>query len=219
MKIQRLAEESPDLLDLPKLLDSTESLPFKQSWLPALEPDFMPGEVRLGWTPEFLCGYAVLQDKQFGNLAKLKGDMPWMLGDVFEIFIQRGDRKDYWELHVTPENFQMVLHLPPASEREGLTWKDFVKIYWEEIKGFDSVVWKEEEKGQWRLAWKIPWSIFETAEPETHHWKMAFCRYDYNGSGSKPILSSVCPLTVHWFHQIEDWLDIRLNSDPTSFKI
>ncbi len=175
----------------------------------------MPGEVRLGWTPEALCGYTVLKDKQIGNSAKKKGDMPWVLGDVFEIFIQRGDRKDYWELHVTPENFQMALHLPPKEERVGLNGDAVMKNFLRSPSEFESKVWVEPAENQWRIAWKIAWSLFETTEPQKFDWKMAFCRYDYSGPESEPVLSSVCPLALPSFHRIEDWLKIQLS--PISF--
>jgi len=199
--------------ELSALLVSDSPLDFKQSWLPHPESHFMPGSVFLGHNSTSLFGYAILKDRSIFNTASQKGDKTWEMGDLFEIFIQREDQSNYGEFHITPENFHLSLSLPPLESRQGISLDELLQRYWVEVPEFTSRVWIEPEQQQWRVAWKLPWTIFGEGKPCSFQWKIAFCRYDYGEKGRAPVLSSVSPLTQCSFHRPHEWLLFRLDSE------
>ena len=199
------------LRELPEALSPYAPLSFKQSWRTDLQLDFLPAQVHLGSDLKFLYGYTILHDLKIGNKSTRKGERTWEMGDLFEIFIKREDQSDYWELHVTPENFHLSLHLPPLEQRQEIPIDDQLSLFWQEVPEFQSKVWIEPNLSQWRIAWKIPWEIFGKEDPRSFQWKMAFCRYDYGEEGEPPIHSSTAPLTKLNFHQVQEWQDFEIN--------
>jgi hypothetical protein len=52
----------------------------------------------------------------------------WTLGDVAEFFVKPGvERSDYWELHVTPNDFIMDIHIPDRAKLQS------GRISWDEV--------------------------------------------------------------------------------------
>ena len=69
-----------------------------------------------------------MQDSDIGSRATADNQKMWTLGDVAEFFIKPGgDRTDYWEIHITPNDFLMDIYIP---NREGFTGGE---IGWEDV--------------------------------------------------------------------------------------
>lgn len=184
---------------------SLPGLSLRQHWLEKTDETFRPATVHMASDPQFWVGYVLLKDDQIFNAAQKKGDRTWETGDVFEIFIQREDQKNYWEIHITPENFQLILQLPPAEERKNATIDDLLENYWKENINLESTVWKSPDLQQWEITWRIPWKTFGEGNPHDFQYQIAFCRYDYPTPNGTPILSSSAPLTKPNFHRISEW--------------
>jgi hypothetical protein len=67
----------------------------QQGWRDSPEADFLPAEIRVGWTPSRLVVLAEIPDRDIFTLVTGPNQKTWQLGDVFEIFIMYYYRSDY----------------------------------------------------------------------------------------------------------------------------
>ena len=182
-------------------------LPLRQFWQGA---DRMPNESGLayvGAAEAGLCFYTRYEDSDIFSTATADDQKMWTLGDVAEFFIKPGlDRTDYWELHITPNDFIMDIYIPDRGRfQQGM-------ISWEEVIAPKSATSKRVEiaTGHWAVEICVPWQAFKTAgipAPDTT-WQFAVCRYNYNGGLDNPELSSTARLATAGFHQYEDFTDL-----------
>lgn len=71
-----------------------------------------PGVATLISTDTSFCACALLQDAFPFNPATQDNQRLWLLGDVFELFLQLPGQEDYYEFHSTPEGCRLQLHIP-----------------------------------------------------------------------------------------------------------
>ena len=184
-------------------------LPFRRWWE---GPDQMPAEAAVayvGASDAGLCFYACLQDSDIFSRATGDNQRMWTLGDVAEFFVKPGrDRSDYWEIHVTPNDFIMDLYIPDREEfTSGATsFEEALAPSSESVKQVE--VFSEQSK--WAVEICIPWKAFgvEGVPAAGTVWQFAVCRYNCNGGLENPEHSSTAPLKEPGYHRHEEYCDL-----------
>lgn len=180
-----------------------------QAWLPETEAAFRPGTIAVAWTAGALEIAAQLLDDDLVTTVSADNQRTWELGDVFEVFLQLAGRREYVEMHVTPNNFRLHSRLPgvrgeirPGGPR--LPLSDLLV----QPPGFESLA--TTSPGEWRATLLIPPSVLGLPRWEQGvHLRASFCRYDA-GPGRKPVLSSSSPHPVPSFHRPDEWAPLSL---------
>lgn len=169
----------------------------QQGWLEAPQAGFLAAEIRVAWTPSRLVVLAEIPDEDIFTLATGPNQRTWELGDVFEIFLQAEDRSDYVELHVTPPNFRLQLHIespgkPATQLDEGV---------------FSSQVEIDAANQRWSVYAEVPASLVSGREHISpgESWLFSFSRYDASRDGRPPVLSSTSPHQAVNFHRTHEW--------------
>lgn len=168
----------------------------------------------MAWEPRGLRVVADLPDREVFSESSSHGQKLWMLGDVFEIFLQREGSSRYLELHVSPNNHR--LHLRWSSDsfqrvREGAATVEDVAG---DPHAFGSEVIRLPRGGGWRVIAFVPASIVPGGKPfrEGDLLRMSLSRYDADGNGGNPILSSTSPHEAASYHRRHEWLPARLGA-------
>lgn len=182
-------------------------LPLRRHWEAALPRE--AGSARIGAAAEGLSFYVDFQDSDIFSTATADQQRMWTLGDVAELFIKPGTaRPDYWEIHVTPNDFLMDIHIP---DRQRFTSGE---VTWEQVIAPSSHTRKRVlvMPGRWVAEIVVPWAAFGLAGRPTRGtvWQVAVCRYNYNGGLTDPEHSSTAPLTVPGYHRYEEYTDLVL---------
>ena len=86
-----------------------------QAWCAELEPGFAPGQVRAGWRRDSLLVFAELTDHDVHSAATGINQRTWELGDTFEMFLRPDGQEEYFEFHVTPNNYRLQLRFPSSE--------------------------------------------------------------------------------------------------------
>jgi hypothetical protein len=185
----------------------------QQAWLEREEENFRAGSVSLAWQPDALWVSALLPDDQIFSASTADGQELWTLGDVFEIFLRRADSEDYLELHVTPNSYQLHLRWPAGGldkVRNGTaTLRDFMA----DPRAFSAEVTKLPQTGGWAVLVNIPTSIvpgIATSFSPGQKLAISLSRYDADGNGQNPVLSSTSPHKKLSFHRLQEWRQIVL---------
>ena len=179
-------------------------LPLRRHWL---APDAMPvegGVALVGAAAEGLSFYTRYVDSDIFSTATADDQKMWTLGDVAEVFVKPGvNRNDYWELHVTPNDFIMDIHIPDRARFQA------GKITWNDVIAPSSGATRRTGvfDGHWCVELCVPWSAFDCPDIPAAGatWQFAVCRYNYNGGLDNPEHSSTAPLTNSSFHHYEDF--------------
>ena len=190
-------KDLPQAEAMPENLALSAPVLMQQGWLDAPEPDFLPAEIRVGWTPSRLIVLADIPDRDIFTEATGPNQRTWQLGDVFEIFLKPEDRSDYVELHVTPPNFRLQYQIEspgkPATELPDGVFSSRVKI--------------DTSNQKWTVYAEVPATLVtgrdQIATGEA--WLFSFSRYDASRDGRPPILSSTSPHQAINFHRIHEW--------------
>ena len=209
----RPAEPCPDDFGAKRPSDyrTVAQLQLRQFWL---GPECMPAERAVAYvfrTDQGLSFYVWMEDSCIFTEARNHNQKMWQLGDVVEFFVKPGtDRADYWEIHLTPNNLIMDIHIP---SREGLLGG---AIPWEQVISADSEattrVVCSPEGSCWAAGICIPWQAFGAPGPPVPGalWQVAVCRYNSPGTlGEEPELSSTALLRGRGFHRYEDYHLLR----------
>lgn len=197
--------------ECPAAYSELTPLPLRQSWL---GPESMPQERAVAYpfrTQEGLAFYVWMQDTCIFTEARKHNEKMWQLGDVVEFFVKPGaDRADYWEIHLTPNNLIMDIHIP---SREGLLGGS---IPWDQVIAADSgastTVVCNPALTSWAAGICIPWKAFGSPLPPPSGtlWQAAVCRYNSPGTlEEEPELSSTALLQGRGFHRYEDYHLLR----------
>ena len=203
-----LPNEPADLTaDLPSKYAACPALVLRQHWTGADALPVETGIARIGATTKGLSVHIRYEDSDIFSTATANQQRMWQLGDVAEVFVKPGlDRTDYWEVHVTPNNFLMDLSIPSRSGMQSgeHSWEDIIS------PESGTVFQTHVTDGAWVAELTIPWSAFGVAGiPESGTtWQFAVCRYNYNGGLEDPELSSTAPLSKRSFHFYEDYTDL-----------
>jgi hypothetical protein len=183
-----------------------------QPWAACPENGFQPALVHLLWTPTALHLHAKLTDDEIITQATGDNQKMWELGDVLEMFLMLEGHSDYIELHVTPENHRLHLHLPwPRGELP----QQAERLAFEQILvcpvGFTSET--SRSAMGWDVKAVIPCALLGLSAFETgQHLRLSFCRYDA-ATGTAPILSTTSPHPIPSFHRPAEWARVVLNSE------
>lgn len=171
----------------------------------------MPGEVKIGQSPEGFVIEAVLSDQDLFNPVTTFNEPAFLKGDVFEIFLKPAGSDAYYEFHVNPHN-QLFQYRIPSSEAfrqkrkpdNGSDW-----LLTEPV--LESRVQIDREKGEWRISVCIEVEKLGLLPlKEFAIWRFSFCRYDYTQNRESPILSSTSKLKKLDFHDQSCWMSVKM---------
>ena len=180
-----------------------------QAWRDQPEPDYEPASVRLGWRDDALLIFAELQDRDIWNTATKLNDRVFLLGDTFEMFLQRGGDEGYGEFHVSPDNvrMQLVFHAPVDIHHP------IVQVDPNLLK---TQVWKLPDANRWYIYAEIPGSAVSGAKKSLagETWKCSFSRYDYTHGKQNPVLSSSSLHRKIDFHRVYEWSTLNFSNPP-----
>ncbi|MEO8204765.1 MAG: hypothetical protein ABI615_01200 [Chthoniobacterales bacterium] len=214
------------------IFEALPAIPLQQNWLPAPESQFEPATVRVGWQPDSVWIYAVMEDRDIFNPTtrmnqlqdpneKIPGKdydvVTAVMGDVLEVLVRGANSGPYYELHVTPQN--------QALQLKWMDWKDYATM--EEtpeaknpfvshlVNGerlFTSYVQVDKAHKQWRVLMQIPARLINGTDTISigQDWLISCSRYDWDQDVARPGLSST---SVHQkyrghsisFHRQEEW--------------
>lgn len=197
--------------------DLTAAPPAKYAACPALPlrrywegPQALPreaGSARVGAAADGLSFLVDFQDSDIFSTATADQQKMWTLGDVAELFVKPGTaRSDYWEIHVTPNDFLMDLHIP---DRQRFTTG---QVTWDEVIAPSSHTRKRVQvlEGRWVAEIVVPWAAFglHGPPPPGTAWQFAVCRYNYNGGLANPEHSATAHLTAPGYHRYEEYSNL-----------
>ena len=108
----------------PFCFQNTTRLIMRQYWLGKGAFPHEGGHAFIGGSSTSLSFYVFMNDSHIFSHATADNQKMWTLGDVAEIFVKPGgSRDDYWEFHVTPNNFlmDMKIKVVPVMIKKVLT--------------------------------------------------------------------------------------------------
>lgn len=130
---------------------------------------------------------AVLLDSDIGNSATEHNDRTWATGDVFELFFKpRPDKPDYFELHLTPEEITLQLHVPSQEE---LTQHPLEDMFCQTGFKVRTELFQSGQGSGWLALMDIPFAGI-LVEESLAGASFAVCRYNYNKAWPDPEISS-----------------------------
>jgi hypothetical protein len=192
--------------------DFSEPWRMQQAWLAEEQAEFLPGTVGLAWQPDALWVLAILPDREIFSASTADGEHLWMLGDVFEIFVQRVSDPTYLELHVSPNGHQLHLRWTEKGMQAVREKKATLEEFTADPRAFFSKVTRLPENAGWAVLAKIPAAILPDGAPFSPGQELALSlsRYDTDGQGKNAILSSTSPHAVLSYHRLHEWRHIIL---------
>ncbi|NKB72473.1 MAG: hypothetical protein GKR89_35805 [Candidatus Latescibacteria bacterium] len=191
----------------PEKYRACPALSLRQFWQ---GPDALPQEAAqafVGAAAEGLSFYVHLQDSDIFSTATADNQKMWTLGDVAEFFVKPGtQRSDYWEIHVTPNDFIMDILIPDRQQFMGgaVTWDDVIAPSSHTTKRV------QVDQGRWSVEACIPWAAFDLQDAPSAGttWQFAVCRYNCNNGLDNPELSSTAHFAEAGFHRYEEFTDL-----------
>ena len=184
-------------------------LSFGQAFRPENEIGLAPAAVALAHQGNGLIVYAELSDADIFNPVRKHGAHAYQSGDVLEIFLRADDEGNYFEHHITPDNYTLQLSFPTLAafgencSAENPNWADpfATKI------PVPSRVLVQPEIEMWRVLAVVPLgAITSNREKKVPaHWRFSICRYDHTHGRDKPVLSSTTPYRFANFHHQDLW--------------
>jgi hypothetical protein len=186
---------------------SADACSMQQTWQAALDKDFTPAMIRVGWRRTSLFVFAELDDADIFTRATAHNQRMWELGDVLEVFLSPEGAQEYVEFHVTPDNWRLQLRFPDtATLRRAQAENRFDHLLLPDGVFF-SRVWIQPEKKKWFVLAEIPAAaVCGTHQPMPGmRWKFSFSRYDYIRDRKDPIYSSTSPHPKLDYHRREEW--------------
>ena len=181
-----------------------------QAWLSALEKEFLPAKVQVGWREDRLLVFADLKSNGPFNQATKNNQRLWCLGDVFEIFLRDEEFENYVEFHISPNGLRLQLQFPSASTLQLLSNKEkTLEDLMVDSPVFNFFNWVED--ANWFICASIPSSLFlpQGTELKVRKWRVSFSRYDYSSPEGTPVLSSTSPHVELSFHRQQEWAHIE----------
>jgi hypothetical protein len=149
-----------------------------------------------------------MEDEDVTTRATADSQHFWELGDVFEIFLESEDAGFYTEMHVTPGNHRLHLHIGcndyEAIKNKSLPPSDVTVS----PPGFASR--SATTPAGWTAEARIPAGLVDPKGliTKSSQWRASFCRYDAWSDGRPPVLSSTSPHKALNFHRRHEWRPI-----------
>jgi hypothetical protein len=198
-------------VERPEKYRECEALHLVQWWKGPGHTPLEGGVCYVGHGPQGVWFYACLDDGSVYTRARRDNEKMWELGDTVEFFVKPGgDREDYWEVHVTPNDLITDILIPSRDKylADVITWEDVVVA----DSGSTKRVRVAAAENRWAVELCIPWTAFGRAMvPDAGSvWQVAVCRYNYTeGPGDGDLeLSSTAHLTELNFHRYEEHTDL-----------
>ncbi len=201
-----------------------------QAWHNTPDPTFKPATIRTGRRGNSLWIYAQVEDVSINDRATRLNEMrdippdlkpgqsfdflSTTCGDVFEIFLRRSSQKDYFELHVTPQNQALQLHWAGAQDYIDSDVEDvreskrqIAKRVIPPPKAFTSHTRVDEKNQTWHVLAEVPAGLLDESVGITNGevWRFSFSRYDFTKGNDVPIVSSTSLHKSCNFHCQEEW--------------
>ncbi|MBK1859943.1 hypothetical protein [Cerasicoccus arenae] len=187
-------------------------LPLKQFWLPEPEKDFLPAVALLYPRKDSLEIVVTMKDAAVYSDANGSNQFMWKLGDVVEIFIGVEGKGNYWELHVTPNNYHLQLHWSHDGLDNVRAGEKSIEDFMVDAPSlFESQVSIGPEKDIWQVHVTLPWQSIGLAPGQCdYEVDMAICRYDATPGVVGTVLSSTAPLRARSYHRRLEWNALSL---------
>ena len=199
--------------DVGKAIRGLPVVTMGQAWREADEDALMPSAVAVAHHQDELIIYAEMADADIFNPVREHGAHAYQRGDVFEIFLRPEGAENYFEHHVTPDNFTLQLSFPTltAFGEYCSSDPDWARPLMTSIP-VPSRVLAQPEIETWRVLAIVPLtSIVPAGKAVPNDWRFSFCRYDYTHGREKPVLSSTTPCPFANFHHQERWGRLTLD--------
>lgn len=148
---------------------------------------------------------AAFRDTGIGNSARRNNEQTWLSGDAMECFLQVPGHNDYFEFHVTPENYTLQLHLPSAEGRTALPFEQKLCD-----AGIQTRTRIERDSDLWCGEIIVPFAGIGLTDELTDGLAFAICRYNYNEPDPVPEISSTVRFAGETFHAPEEWHRLRI---------
>lgn len=196
-------------VEQPEKYRAPEPLQLMQWWEGAGRIPDEGGVSYVGYNSEGLCFYVCLEDRNIYTQAQSDNEKLWTLGDVVEFFVKPGQtRDDYWEIHVSPNDLIMDIHIPSRDEylSGAISWDDVVIA----DSGSTKRVQVIAAENTWAVELCIPWAAFgcETVPAPGTVWQFTVCRYNYSGDLENLELSATAHFMELNFHRYEEYTDL-----------
>ena len=194
-------------VEQPTKYQNSVLLPLCQYWNGADALPVEKGTACVGAGRDGLCFYVCFIDSDIISHATANNQKLWTLGDVAEFFVKPGsNRSDYWEIHVTPNNFIMDIHIPNRDlfMRDKITWGEVILSHSDTRRRVQTL------EDRWTVEVCIPWKAFGLRNPPDAGtaWSFAVCRYNCNGGLDNPENSSSAHFTELSFHRWEEFTEL-----------
>ncbi len=184
------------------------TFPLRQSWRSEPEPEFRPAAAWLAATSDAFLIWAALQDSHPRTTATADHQHLWLMGDVFEIFLQPAGAVAYSEFQIAPTGHVLHLHYPHGGRAPDGNITPFIR----RPHGLDVKVQTRRGRGIWNVRVRLPFAALNfPPQPVAQAWHISFARYDYRDDGI-PCYACSSPLTEPDFHRKEAWLPVELPS-------
>ena len=143
---------------------------------------------------------AVFEDSDIFNRATADNEETWVTGDAMEFFFQTRGREDYLELHVTPEEKRLMLHIPDYRTHREIPFEE--KTFQGPVRVRTRIL--REEK-LWCAEIVFPFELAGLTSQTVSGSRFAICRYNYTRPDPEPEITSTRLLPDTGFHYPPGW--------------
>lgn len=143
---------------------------------------------------------AVFEDSDIFNRATADNEETWVTGDAMEFFFQTRGREDYLELHVTPEEKRLMLHIPDYRTHREIPFEE--KTFQGPVRVRTRIL--REEK-LWCAEIVFPFELAGLTPQTVPGSRFAICRYNYTRPDPEPEITSTRLLPDTGFHYPPGW--------------
>ena len=144
--------------------------------------------------------YAVFEDSDIFNTATADNEKTWVTGDAMELFFQTRGREDYLELHVTPEEKRLMLHIPDYRTHREIPFEE--KTFSGPVRVRTRIL---RERKLWCAEIAFPFELAGLAPESVPGSRFAICRYNYTRPEPEPEITSTRLLPDTGFHYPPGW--------------
>ena len=142
--------------------------------------------------------YAVFEDSDIFNTATADNEKTWVTGDAMELFFQTRGREDYLELHVTPEEKRLMLHISDYRTHREIPFEE--KTFSGPVRVRTRIL---RERKLWCAEIAFPFELAGLAPESVPGSRFAICRYNY--TRPEPEITSTRLLPDTGFHYPPGW--------------
>ena len=142
--------------------------------------------------------YAVFEDSDIFNTATADNEKTWVTGDAMELFFQTRGREDYLELHVTPEEKRLMLHISDYRTHREIPFEE--KTFSGPVRVRTRIL---RERKLWCAEIAFPFELAGLAPESVPGSRFAICRYNY--TRPEPEITSPRLLPDTGFHYPPGW--------------